>query len=732
MIKLRNLTAPNLALAAMLAAAPAYAQDTANEGDAGTEIVVTAAKRSENVQSVPIAIAAIGGDDLAKSRINNVDALVTKVTNLQLTSIVGDNTPIFALRGVSMSDYSLNQASPVATYYDEVYKGNFAFLGVSMYDLERVEVLKGPQGTLYGKNTTGGAVNLITRTARLGETSGSFSAGYGNYNRFDLNGAVNVPLGEKAALRVAGTFAQADGWFKNVLPGQPDLAETREWGLRGTLVVEPSDGVKLTLRGSTSYQNPRNYGIFAQPEAVNRAGLGKWEIASNETTRRRARTYSAAFTADIEVSDSLTLTSISSYDKGSLHFIEDTDGQAIQLLEIPYDDEAKQFTQDLRLTSNSDGPFNFILGAYYAHEQVYNSSNFKIALDADVNGDLVVDAQDCVDGLPLACQFKNQFDQTKNSYAIYSDVKYELGENLVLRGGLRYTHDTGRQYNFQSDALGVDDSLIINLIPLSELKYSTDNLSGKIGFDYKFDSGNMLYAHVSRGYRAPSFNAQAFFDPSELSVAKAEKVTAYEMGLKTQFADRKVTLNMAAFYYDYRNQQFINVDPSTAAQTLLNIPKSRIYGAEADLSVRASDALSFRAGLGLLSTKIINGTVSGNDVAGNRLSNAPKLSFNAGIDLTVFDGSMGKLSLHPELAYQTDQYFEVLNVPRLNQDGYALLSGHIDWESEDGRWNASIWGKNLTNKQYMTSRVDLLAGFGFDYNHIGNPRTYGITVGMKF
>lgn len=732
MIKLRNLTAPNLALAAMLAAAPAYAQDTANEGDAGTEIVVTAAKRSENVQSVPIAIAAIGGDDLAKSRINNVDALVTKVTNLQLTSIVGDNTPIFALRGVSMSDYSLNQASPVATYYDEVYKGNFAFLGVSMYDLERVEVLKGPQGTLYGKNTTGGAVNLITRTARLGETSGSFSAGYGNYNRFDLNGAVNVPLGEKAALRVAGTFAQADGWFKNVLPGQPDLAETREWGLRGTLVVEPSDGVKLTLRGSTSYQNPRNYGIFAQPEAVNRAGLGKWEIASNETTRRRARTYSAAFTADIEVSDSLTLTSISSYDKGSLHFIEDTDGQAIQLLEIPYDDEAKQFTQDLRLTSNSDGPFNFILGAYYAHEQVYNSSNFKIALDADVNGDLVVDAQDCIDGLPLACQFKNQFDQTKNSYAIYSDVKYELGENLVLRGGLRYTHDTGRQYNFQSDALGVDDSLIINLIPLSELKYSTDNLSGKIGFDYKFDSGNMLYAHVSRGYRAPSFNAQAFFDPSELSVAKAEKVTAYEMGLKTQFADRKVTLNMAAFYYDYRNQQFINVDPATAAQTLLNIPKSRIYGAEADLSVRASDALSFRAGLGLLSTKIINGTVSGNDVAGNRLSNAPKLTFNAGIDLTVFDGSMGKLSLHPELAYQTDQYFEVLNVPRLNQDGYALLSGHIDWESEDGRWNASIWGKNLTNKQYMTSRVDLLAGFGFDYNHIGNPRTYGITVGMKF
>lgn len=283
-----------------------------------------------------------------------------------------------------------------------------------------------------------------------------------------------------------------------------------------------------------------------------------------------------------------------------------------------------------------------------------------------------------------------------------------------------------------SDALGIDNSLITNLIPLSELRYSTDNLSGKIGFDYKFDSGNMIYAHVSRGYRAPSFNAQAFFDPSELSVAQPEKVTAYEAGAKTQFADRRVTLNMAAFYYDYRNQQFINVDPVSAAQTLLNIPKSRIYGAEADLSVRVSDAFSFRAGLGLLSTEIVTGTVSGSDVSGNRLSNAPSLTFNAGIDLTVFDGAAGKLSLHPEIAYQANQYFEVLNVPRLNQKGYALLSGHIDWESEDGKWNASLWGKNLTNEQYFTSRVDLLAGFGFDYNHIGNPRTYGISVGMNF
>ncbi|MBS0477530.1 MAG: TonB-dependent receptor [Proteobacteria bacterium] len=731
---IHKLALANLALVAVLLAQPALAQQAAPTSDdpAPGEIVVTAAKRSENLQAVPISVSAIGGDELSKSKVGSVDALVTKVVNLQLTSIVGDNTPIFALRGVSMSDYSLNQSSPVATYYDEVYKGNFAFLGVAMYDLERVEVLRGPQGTLYGKNTTGGAVNLISRTAKLGETSGYATLGYGNYNRFDATGAVNVPLGDKAALRLAGTYSRADGWFKNVVPGMPDLASTSEYGLRASLVFEPTDRLHFTLRGSTSFQNPQNYGIFAQPEAVNRAGLSTWQIASNIPDKRRARTWSAALTANYDINDILTLTSITSYDKGSLHFFEDTDGQAIKLLEIPYDDEANQFAQDLRLTSNTHGPFDFILGVYYAREKVFNSTNFQIANGTDFNGDNVINAQDCIDSGLIACQFKNRFDQVKKSFAVYSDVKYKVGEHVVLHGGLRYTHDKGEQTGFRSDVLDVNGAYLGNLIPPSNLSYSTDNLSGKLGIDYQFDRGNMVYASVSRGYRAPSFNAQAFFDPSELTVAKAEKVTSYEVGAKTQFADRRVTLNMAAFWYDYRNQQFINVDPVLATQTLLNIPKSRIYGGEADLTVRATDAFSFHAGLGLLSTKIITGTVSGTDVSGHRLSNAPSMTANLGLDLTVINGGMGKVSLHPDLSYQSNQFFEVINVPRLNQKGYALLGGHIDWESADGRWNASVWGKNLANELYFTSRVDLLAGFGFDYNHIGNPRTYGITVGAKF
>lgn len=323
-----------LALLALGQATTALAQNSAEEAESG-EIIVTATKRAENLQAVPISVSAITGDALSKSRVTQADELVTKIPNLQLTSTVGDNTPIFALRGVSMSDYSLNQASPVATYYDEVYKGNFAFLGVSLFDLERVEVLRGPQGTLYGKNTTGGAVNLISRAPKLGETNGYLNAGYGNYDRIDLNGAINLPLGQTMALRVAGTYARADGWFKNVLPGQPDLASVSEYGLRAALLFEPSDGVKFILRGATSYQNPRNYGIYAQPETINRPGLKKREIAANVTDRRRARTYSLSLTGNIDVSDTLTVTSITSWDKGRLNFMRTLTGRRSSCLKSP-------------------------------------------------------------------------------------------------------------------------------------------------------------------------------------------------------------------------------------------------------------------------------------------------------------------------------------------------------------------------------------------------------------
>ncbi|MDA5195049.1 TonB-dependent receptor [Govanella unica] len=753
----RTLLLATSALAFGVSAGGAQAQHAQPANIGGIEeIIVTAQKRAERLQDVPVSVSAMSGDMLEKQRINNADDIVSFVPNLQVTSTVGQGTPIFALRGISMSDYSLNQAGPVATYYDEVYKGNFAILGVAMFDLERVEVLRGPQGTLYGKNTTGGAVNLIARKPGF-ETEGYLTAGYGNYNRYESTGAVQTGLGDKVAVRMAYSFAHANGWFENLLPGKPNLDAVKEYGLRGSVLLQPSDKFDLTIRASTSLQNPYNYGILAQPgpDGIGagvyamfgghdyfRTGLTDRQLEADYTPRRHNRTYALAATANWHVADGLTVTSVSSWDKGNLFMAEDTDGSPLKVLEIPYYARTRQIAQDLRLTSDFSGRFNFILGGYYNREKVFNSTNFMIYQDVDINGDGVLNYMDCADGLEIgipACQVKNSFDQTKTSYAVYSDLTFNITDSLTLRGGLRFTHDKGVLANFISQAIGVDNVIVANLIPgsLTDLfattgeQYKKSNLSGKIGLDYKFANGNMIYASLSRGYRGNSFNAQAFFDPSELSVAKPETLDAVEAGFKTQLLDRRLQLNGAVFWYGYKNQQFIDVDPVTTAQRLVNLDKSRIIGGELELQARPIDTVTISGGVGILNSSIRKGVLQEEDLKGNKLANAPTLSLNGSVDWMAVEAEWGSVNLHADGNYSSSQYFEVFNKDRIKQKAYALFNARASFRTADDKWGLSAWVKNITDKFYYTSRIDV-SGFGFDYNHLGNPRTYGLTADVKF
>jgi iron complex outermembrane receptor protein len=726
----QNIGLSTLALVTAIAVMPVAA--LAEEADTTGDIVVTANKREEHLQDVPLSVSAIPGAGLAKSRVTLTEDIAQLVPSLQMNTTVGHNTPIFSLRGVSMYDYSLNQSSPVATYYDEVYKGSFALFGVAMYDVERIEVLRGPQGTLYGKNTTGGAVNIISKTAKLGETSGNFSAGYGNYDRFDLNGAVNVPLGKKAGLRVAGTFSRAGGWLKNQTAGKPDLNSVREYAVRGSLLFEPTDGVSFVLRASHSNQNPTNYGIYAEPLAANRAGLTTWQIRSNlADVRREAKTSAVSLTATLDVADGLRLTSISSYDNGRLFLFEDTDGQDVRVFEVSYFARAKQLTQDVRLTSDFNGPVNFIAGAYLSREKVFNSNATYITPDTDQDGVPGITGADCAAGLPLSCVFTNRFDQKKESAAVYADASAKLDDRLTLRGGLRFTRDTGAQTNLISVATALNGDVVATPIPLTNLKYATSKLTGKVGADYHISDDVMAYGNFSRGYRSPSFNAQAFFDSAEAGSAGSETINATEIGLKTRFAGHRGTLNLAGFYYDYKNQQFISVDPATAAGHLINIPKSRIFGGEAELSYEASNLVTLRTGVALLDSKVQRGIISGIDIAGKELPTAPALSLTGGVDLNLMNNDQGKVIASFSGSYASSQFFEIMNVGRLRQNGYAVFNGHVDWSSADGRWNVSVWGRNLGNKFYSTAGIDL-SGFGFDYKQWGTPRTYGVTVGTHF
>ena len=430
--------------------------------------------------------------------------------------------------------------------------------------------------------------------------------------------------------------------------------------------------------------------------------------------------------------------SVSSYDHGTLLNEEDTDGSALAALSILYEGRASQVTQDIRLDSGGDGPMAFTLGGFFGSERVFNATNLRVYQDVDFNLDGALDFQDCLTaGPPAGCQTQNSFNQNRTSWAIYTDGRYDLGGGFALRAGARFSHDTGRQYDIISQMIGSDDVVLANLIPgdannvdaTTSQKFSKSNVSGKIGLDYSFDD-NLLYLSYSRGYRASSFAAQAFFTPDELTVARPETVDSIEGGFKLDLLDRRLRVNGALFHYSYRDQQFIDVNPD-GTQRLLNLPRSRILGGEIELTARPIQALTVNAGVGWLDSQIQEGIVQGVSVSGNQLPNAPRVSLSYGADWTIKESDWGKLSLNVNGSLVGAQYFDTQNNPELRQNSYNTIGARLGVRSTNDQFGIALWGKNLTDEYYFTSRV-AVTSFGFNYNHVGAPRTYGVTIDAKF
>jgi len=726
--------------------------------------MVFALKRSETLQEVPVSVTALTADQLDAMQLDNATVLAERVPNLQVNGIIGGPSPVFSLRGVSMFDYSLNQSSPVATYVDEVYKGNFALFGVELFDMERVEVLRGPQGTLYGKNTTGGAINFISRAPSFDSTDRYLRLGVGNYNRYDVEGGFGGTLvPDRLAGRIAVTYAEADGWFKNLLPGGPDMAAVGQWAVRGSLLFKAGDSVDMLLRYAHSEQEAPNYAIFARPGPNGigagvfefyhqldpianpntdyyREGLADDEVEVSFTPDREQTTDTVSLTVNVDLSSDLTLTSISAYAEGDLFNPEATDGAPIEVFKTPYVGTAEQFTQDLRITSAFDGRFNFILGAFYQNEVIFNSTELQLWNGIDVNLDGTIDVQDCIDSPEgFACRFHNQFDQNRDSWAVYADTTFKITEPLTLRLGARYNHDNAGLRNFIAQVRGVDNVPIANLIPgdPDNVDATLDNnladtaTTGKIGLDYAPNTDWMIYGYYSRGYRSGAFSAQAFFSPVEATAAEPETLDAFELGFKSEWLDGRLRLNGAVFHYTYEKQQVIDVNPVTLAQPLVNLDKSEIKGAELELVARPFNTLTVQAGLGWLDAKLKEAVLRGEDLSGNQLPDSPEFTGNVVVDWEVFRFDQALVAVQVEATYADSQYFEPFNIPRLRQDAYTLLNARLALGSTSGRWEAALWGRNLTDEFYITSAADV-SGIGYDYTHRGVPLTYGLELNFKF
>ncbi len=860
MTKVRNvfkLTILASASVISLSSMPAFAQDAEAEDDGGlTEIVVTAQKREQNLQDVPAAVSAFSAEAMAQRGVTETSDLMGSLPNLQVTSAYGDTQPNFSLRGISVAnEFSASTASPVGVYVDEVYQSFRASHGQQLYDLERVEVLRGPQGTLYGRNTTGGAINFITKRPDLEGTSGYVTLGYSRFDTIKAEGALELTLAEdKVGLRAAFTKTKGDGYTFNPTLNQ-DFANSDSYAGRLTFRIKPSETLDITIKGYFAKNAPRQdipYGIGYLAGQTNAGGYSRFaprpELGGRTLRRNEIQADSAGeyFTASrgaslnitAELSDALTLTSITGYDEGDYRLSPfDCDGSPIDICSIRYNSQSKNFNQDLRLSYDSDR-LKLIGGLYYGKDTIdtQNEPDFfgflrpllsgfgvpggfnnipigvgnslrtvpAFAVNASLTptspgfcAPIVINPGGFFDARSLAAfQYdvattnsaggtaaqgacaaagaapfgpilaEQEFTLSRPSTAVYGEAAYEVTDALTLTVGLRYTWDKVKYSNARSllyDLAGT--GVIASLVPYSfpynpalprvNQKRSTGEFTGRVVADYKFTDDILGYASYSRGYRAGTFNGLAYQDTSQVYFLEPEKVNAYEVGLKTRFADDRVQLNTAGFYYDYSNQQIAQI---IGATSFLRAANGRVFGMEAELAVQVADPLRIDASFGYLDTKYKGNSIDPTDpssltlnINGNRFPNAPKVTFAAGFDLTAFDNGKSKLILRGDTQYMGKYFFDPFGdygqdpcgSPRTGtlvlqatpeiacgNPGYWLVNGRATYTLDD-KYSISLWGKNLTNKFYYVYGLNLNA-FYQDYFARGAPRTYGVDITARF
>ncbi|SMC77846.1 TonB-dependent receptor [Novosphingobium sp. B1] len=722
------------------AAIQPQADQTADEDAPVGEIVVTAQRRSESLMSVPLAVSALSGDALSSRGIAQPTALGSIVPNLQVNDSTGGAEPNFTLRGVGLgNDYSSNQASPVGVYADDTYMAFRATHGGQMFDLERVEVLRGPQGTLFGRNTTGGAINFITRKPSLSSANGYVELGYGNYNDFRAEGAVEGTLVEdKVGIRAAVSYDRHDGYVDNVFPGAKDLASADNLRSRLSIRLKPSENLDINLRLFANRARQIQPGIIAIGTGANganpisgyaRGNLGFYQISSDNPHQNSSNTEGAALSIKLGLSDSLTLQSLTSYDTAKSLFGQDVDGSPVKLLETVFDSKYKEFNQELRLVYDS-GAVQAQGGVFYGRDRV--SINNKYILLAFL-GDLGVPADpNLVAG---GATIDQGYTQVRISKAAFGQFDWKATPSLTITLGARYTEDIAKYENGTSVVGDYDFTPIVQVIgapgaPL-ERRGSNRALTGRAAISYKFDGGPLVYASYSRGYRAGTFNGSGYLSPTQIDFVAPEKVNAYEAGIKGRFLDGALSLAAAGFYYDYTNQQI--QDQIGPVAFLRSAGASTLKGFEIETTMRFSPQVSFTGSVGYTDSKYDRLTLQSTVLDGNKLPFAPSVTATGRFDFVVGGIAGGELTISPGVTYTSSQWFtpynDALNYGILRQGSYALFDATVEWKN--GPWSVRAWGKNLSNENVYSYGVNL-SSFGIQYFNVNQPRTYGIAVRRTF
>ena len=735
-----------LLLGAALATAPAYAQTTetppeapadsasvvADQGDG--DIVVTARRRAESVIDVPIAMSVVTGDQLTRTGAVDITALQDKTPNLTLQIARGSNSTLIAFsRGVGQQDPLWGFEPGVGLYLDDVYVARPQGAVLDIFDVERVEVLRGPQGTLYGRNTIGGAIKYVTK--RLGnDYAATARASYGSYNQFDLVGQVTVPIGDSFAIGGAIARYKRDGYGTNLTTGA-DQYDKDVLAARVSAEWTPTDSIFVRLAGDRTLDrsNPRhgtrllgngNDPRYAPTGNVydTRAGIGD---------RNRVVAQGVSLTGEFQLSDLLTFKSISAYREGATNTVIDFDNTALPTLDVPAEYDDWQFTQELQLLIQGDR-VQGVVGLYY--------------LNADASG-----AFDTVlGGLNLTTLTSGQV-RTK-SYAAFGDVSYDLTDRLKFSAGLRYTKDDKTGTVFRRNYTGIRSPRFGNAAAVPGLirtdytnDRSFDQFTPRVSISYEPRRDLNLYASWGRGFKSGGFDMRgdAVFTPTTVNGYDPEKITSYEVGMKGAFLDRTLFLNMAGYYSRYTDQQVTIQVPNVAggiASFVDNAGKADIYGLEIEGRMVPSRNFSAQVSFGYTNADykefltFINGGTTPVDVANQRVfQNTPEFTAAASFTAST-DFAGGALSVTPEVTLRSDYSLFEIPTPALDQDGYALVNASANWISGDGRYRIGMALRNLTDQRYRVGGYNFPGAlFGNSIiGYYGPPRTATATFEVRF
>ena len=729
------------------------------------EIVVTAQKREQNLQDVPISIQAFSEDALRDSGVNKVEDLALVTPGLVMTKQLLSNTPY--IRGVGNPDASVGSESPVSMYVDGVYMSTPNSAIYSFSSINRVEVLKGPQGTLFGRNATGGLVHIVTKKPDY-ETHVNGSISYGDYDNVGAKFYATTGVGEKVAADIAIVYQDQDeGYGKNLTTGE-DIYRSDEFAVRSKWLITPTDDTEISISadyseietshgviqavypGSESAETALVFGgclaaLGSPPAAPTPAMLGTCQgaaanhQASNPNTVQpddfydSFQTNEGVYESDTwgvnlridQAFEDLDFASITGYRESSVRGQFEQMVSAQGLLEIDIDDQSVEtFTQEIQLQKQAED-YGWIVGAFYLNDD----SGFASPIGLDVH---VLAVADPVSGAPLLFADQNIFATiSTESFAVFGEFNYALTDQLRLTTGLRWTLD--ERELAQRSATEIGGAVVATFEDNRSEEW--DEMTWRLVLDYQLNEDTLLYASYSRGFKSGNFNSASLGTPP----VDPEVIDAYEVGYKATLMDGAAQLNMATYFYDYQDLQVTR----TLAGALVteNAAAAEILGFEADLVANLTDALSVRLGFSYIDseytdfpnapvftpTPFLGGNSVGSaDVSGNELARTPEYTFNIGGDYYIPLDSGQSINLGLNYAYNDGYNWEPSS--RTVQDAYGLLGAYLSWKSADERYGVRLFGSNLTDEEYFSFVTSTAVT---DNYSAAPPRTWGVEFSFE-